>query len=160
MKHLRSTGVFSAVSLFSVVAMLVAGCNGGAPSNVEVEEANPSQAQAEDLSRNALTAAQAKTALKLIDDICADTWCSGDYNFGFRALTCHRAAETCTLTLQVFPREGVPSQAQSYWRSCKSFDFTGFGSLVETASNGYQSLADDYYDALTACTTRIVSHLR
>jgi hypothetical protein len=35
------------------------------------------------LCKNALSAAQEKTALKLIDDICGDTWCEGDNNFAF-----------------------------------------------------------------------------
>ena len=59
----------------------------------------------------------------------------------------------------VFPREGMPGPKRGYWRSCKTAGFEGFSSLVNTASSGYQSLDDDYYDALTECTTRIVSHL-
>lgn len=134
----------------------------GTNHGVQVGEADPvdAQSEAEALAKNALTAAQAKTTLQLIDDICGDTWCSGDYNFGFRRLTCAQAAHTCTLTLQVFPREGVPSSAPSYWRSCKTSGFTGFASLVNTAPNGYQSLQSDYYDALTECVFRIEEHLR
>ena len=134
----------------------------GTNHGVEVGDADPvdAQSEVEALARNALTAAQAKTTLKLIDDICGDTWCSGDYNFGFRRLICAKAAHTCTLTLQVFPREGVPSSARSYWRSCKTSGFTGFASLVNTAPNGYQSLHGDYYDALTECIFRIEDNLR
>ncbi len=134
-------------------------CSAGSGPDVEVLGGSPIETQEEALLSNALSPAQAKTALKLIDDICADTWCSGDYNFGFRRLSCSRTAKTCILTLQVFPREGVPGQERSYWRSCKTSGFKGFGSLVDTMDNGYQSLDDDYYDALTECTTRIVSHL-
>ena len=53
----------------------------------------------------------------------------------------------------------MPGPKRGYWRSCKTAGFEGFSSLVNTASSGYQSLDDDYYDALTECTTRIVSHL-
>jgi hypothetical protein len=128
---------------------------------VEVSDAQPTEAhsEAEALARSALTPAQAKTTLKLIDDICGDTWCDGDYNFGFRRLVCSKAAHTCTLTLQVFPREGVASTAPSYWRSCKTADYTGFASLVSTGPNGYQSLQSNYYDALTECMSRIVSNI-
>ena len=140
----------------------LAACSAGTNPAVEVSDAEPTEthSEAEELSKNALTAAQAKTALKLIDDICGDTWCDGDYNFGFRRLTCAKAAHTCTLTLQVFPREGVASSARSYWRSCKTSGFTGFASLVSTASSGYQSLQSDYYDALTECMFRIEDNLR
>jgi len=135
-------------------------CNAGSVSGPEVEigEGSPVETRDEALSGNALSPSQVTTALKLIDDICADTWCSGDYDFGFRRLTCSRVAKTCTLTMQVFPRD-VSDGERSYWRSCKTPGFEGFDSLVHTWSSGYQSLADDYYDALTECTTRIVSRL-
>ena len=145
----------------------VSGCSAGTPGStanqgVEVSDADPVEAQSEAdaLVKNALTAVQAKTTLKLIDDICGDTWCDGDYDFGFRRLTCAKAAHTCTLTLQVFPREGVTSRAPSYWRSCKTSAFSGFKSLVSTAPSGYQSLQSDYYDALTECISRIEDNLR
>jgi hypothetical protein len=141
-------------------ALLLSACNAdsGATPDVEIGEESPVETRVEELAGNALSPSQAATALKLIDDICGDTWCSGDYNFGFRRLTCSRAAESCTLTMQVFPRD-PDDPHRSYWRSCKTWGFDGFGSLVQTWSSGYQSLNDDYYDALTECTTRIVSHL-
>ena len=155
MKTLRGTW------LMGVAALLLSACSSGAGAGaaVEVGEGSPVETRDEALSGNALSPAEANTALKLIDDICADTWCSGDYNFGFRRLNCSRLRKTCTLTLQVFPRERVPNQPRSYWRSCKTAGFEGFSSLVDTTSDGYQSLTDDYYDALTECTMRVVSHL-
>jgi hypothetical protein len=147
--------------ILAMDALLVAACGSGAGAAPEVDggEGSPVETREEALVGNALTPDQAKTALALIDGICADTWCSGDYDFGFRRLTCNRAAETCTLTLQVFPRDDEASAERSYWRSCITSGFEGFSSLVERSANGYESLSDDYYDALTECTTRIVSHL-
>jgi hypothetical protein len=145
------------------VLFTLAGCSAGTNGPaVEVSDTDPVDAQStsEELSKNALTQKQEKTVLKLIDDICGDTWCDGDYNFGFRLLTCSKLAHTCTLTLQVFPNPGVPASAKSYWRSCKTSGFTGFSSLVSTAPNGYQSLQSDYYDALTECTQRVESKLK
>jgi len=152
MKMVQGIGVTSGW-LLSLV-----GCGVGSGSDVEAGEGSSLETQEEPLSANALSPAQAKTALGLLDDICADTWCSGDYDLGFRRLTCSRTAETCSLTLQVFPREEVPSES-SAWRSCETSDFTGFGSLVNQTESGYQSLDAAYYDAITECTTRIVSHL-
>ena len=137
----------------------ISACSAGASSGVEVSEATPVESQSEALAVNALSAAQAKTTLRLIDNICGDTWCDGDYDFGFRRLTCSKAAHTCTLTLQAFPEEGVTSSQHSYWRACKTPGFTGFASLVSTAPNGYQSLNDDYYDLLSECISRVESNL-
>ena len=148
-------------ALGCLVGALLWGCSAGKSPTLEVSEAEPTDArsEAESLGKNALSAAQTKTALGLIDQICGDTWCDGDYDFGFRRLTCSKTAGTCTLTLQVFPREGVASRARSYWRSCKTADFSSFDSLVTTGASGYQSLNNDYYDALTECLSRVVSNL-
>ena len=98
-----------------------------------------------------LSPAQEKIALKLIDDICGDTWCEGDYNFDFRALTCDYRRMTCTLRFQMFPWDTVASGSSAYSRSCETTGFSGFDSLVATAPNGYQSLVPSFYDALTTC---------
>ena len=145
--------------LASVCGLSLAACSAGAGPQVEVSEASPVQSQSEALAVNALSPAQSKTVLRLIDTICGDTWCDGDYDFGFRRLTCSRAGQTCTLTLQAFPIEGVPASQKSYWRACKTPGFTGFSSLVNTAPNGYQSLTDDYYDVLSECISRVESNL-
>jgi hypothetical protein len=146
--------------LAGLCLLLVPACSAGASPGVEVSEATPVESQSEALAVNALSVAQAKTTLRLIDDICGDTWCDGDYDFGFRRLTCSKAAHTCTLTLQAFPVEGVISSQKSYWRSCKTPGFTGFASLVSTAPNGYQSLNDEYYDTLSECISRVEANLR
>ena len=98
-----------------------------------------------------LSPTQEKIALKLIDDICGDTWCEGDYNFDFRALTCDSRQMTCTLRFQMFPWDTVASGSSAYSRSCETTGFSGFDSLVATSPNGYQSLVPSFYDALTTC---------
>lgn len=144
----------------SLASMLV-GCMVGT-GDVDVEGEAPPGESAAELKRNALSEPEQKVALKLIDDICGDTWCSGDYDFGFRRISCQTVnnaqSGTCTLTLQIFPREGVPSARRMYWRSCKTGGFSGFDSLVRT-TNGYQSLQEDYYSALTDCIQALESRL-
>jgi len=103
----------------------------------------------------ALSPTQEKTALKLIDDICGDTWCEGDNNFDFRALTCDLRRMTCTLRFQMFPWDTVASGSAAYSRSCETTGFSGFDSLVATAPNGYQSLVPSFYDALTTCIGKL-----
>ena len=113
------------------------------------------------LCRNALSPTEEKTALKLIDDICGDTWCEGDNNFAFERLTCQAVATnspnsgTCTLKLRIIPSNG----RRSYSRSCSTGGFFGFDSLVDTAQSGYQSLNWDYYLALTDCISQLEAEL-
>jgi len=147
------------VGFVGLGCLLLAACSSETGADVEVGEGNAVETESEALLNNALTPAQAKTTLRLIDDICGDTWCEGDNNFGFRRLTCSKAAKTCTLTFQILPRDAAPGAPTSYWRTCKTPGFTGFRSLVVTAKNGYQSLNDGYYDSLGACISRVESHL-
>src|SRR5690349_15526407 len=78
-----------------------------------VDDAAPGEAQSA-LCKNALSPAEEKIALKLIDDICGDTWCEGDNNFAFKALTCRSGAPhsagggSCTLKLDIIPRVDDP----------------------------------------------------
>jgi len=126
-------------------------------------EQEPLGSVASPLCSNALSQPQEQIALKLIDDICGDTWCSGDYNFAFRHLTCTGPrgshAGSCRLDLQIIPREGVPTPRASFNRSCTTGDFQSFDSLVATAPSGYQSLQPAYYDALTECTMTLEAAL-
>jgi len=114
------------------------------------------------LCGNALSTSQEKTALKLIDDICGDTWCEGDNNFAFDRLTCRAGSAgspdggSCTLKLRIIPREDDPP---SYSRVCTTRGFQGFGSLLQTSANGYQSLVWDYYLALTECIAKLEDEL-
>lgn len=114
------------------------------------------------LCKNALSPAEEKTTLKLIDDICGDTWCDGDNDFAFDRLACRAGATnapaggTCTLKLRLIPRD---DSGRSYARTCTTSGFFGFVSLVDTAQNGYQSLNWDYYLALTDCITELEAAL-
>ncbi len=153
-----SLRISSALILAATLAATLGGCGGG-PAEAAPEVGDVVATASEALARNALTPAQAKTVLSLADEICGDTWCDGDYDFGFRRIVCDAGAGTCTLTVQIFPRDGVPSSQRSYFRACKTHGFTGFDSLVSGASGGYQALADGYYEALTECTSRIVAKL-
>ena len=121
------------------------------------------QASEQALTSNALTKPQASAVLKLVDDICGDTWCEGDHNFRFDRLECTRpcakAPGTCRLTFRIFPYDSDVETGPTYTRSCKTRGFQGFASLVDTAPNGYQSLDWDYYDALSACIDQVESEL-
>lgn len=158
---MKSIGHRSVSALVAAtLAATAVGCgDASAADAVEVGEGGSLGTASEALVKNALTPAQSKTVLSLVDEICGDTWCDGDYDFGFRKVVCDGAAHTCTLTLQVFPRDGVPGSPRAYWRTCKTHDFSGFDSLVSTGPGGHQSLDQGYYEALTECTSRIEAKL-
>jgi hypothetical protein len=126
-------------------------------------EQEPLDGSAERVCKNALTQSEEQITLKLIDDICGDTWCEGDNDFAFRHLSCTAPRGThpgvCQLRLQIIPREGVLSPRASYNRTCTTPHFTGFDSLVATAPNGYQSLQPAYYDELTSCISNLEATL-
>jgi hypothetical protein len=140
--------------------MLLGGCALQA-SDAETDAEDVGQNESS-LRRNALSSSEQQTALKLIDDICGDTWCEGDHNFAFDRLTCRTAPAdspsggTCTLKLRIITREDAP---RSYRRACTTSGFRGFESLVDTAESGYQSLDWDYYLTLSDCISQLEAAL-
>lgn len=136
------------------------GCGSAAGDAPSAEEVQSIQ---QDLAVNALSKDQARTVLKLVDDICGDTWCEGDHNFHFDRIECSRACGnlpgTCRLNFRIFPYDSDLKTGPTYARSCKISGFSGFASLVDTAPNGYQSLNWESYDALSACIHELESQL-
>lgn len=146
-----------------LVTIILGGCAAElAPDDAPATEAEALGEAESALCKNALSPAQEQTVLKLVDDICGDTWCEGDNNFAFLALSCRAGAAhspqggRCTLQLDIIPRVDDPP---SYRRSCTTRGFSGFASLVTTSSNGYQSLQPEFYDALSECINRLESEL-
>jgi hypothetical protein len=139
----------------------LSGCAVETNDGFEEPPEDVAEASAE-LSRPALSKPQEATVLKLIDDICGDTWCEGDNNFRFDRLDCRKGcaghAGSCQLTFRVFSYDTDVETGPTYTRTCRTDDFSGFGSLV--ATNGqYQSLVPEYYDALTQCISRVEEQL-
>ena len=144
------------LAILLTIALTGCAVETGAPGDGEVADST------EALCKNALSPAEEQTALKLIDDICGDTWCEGDNNFAFERLTCQAptpkstSGGACKLKLRIIPRD---DSGRSYTRVCSTAGFLGFDSLVDTGASGYQSLDWDYYLALTDCVSRLESQL-
>jgi len=141
-----------------VLGVLLSGCAMGAGEvGVDAEALSHDESAS---CRNALSPTEEKTALELIDDICGDTWCEGDNDFDFERLTCRAGNSTnggsCTLRLRLIPRGAGP---RSSTRTCTTDGFFGFGSLVESAQSGYQTLDWDYYLSLTDCISQLEAAL-
>ena len=150
--------------MMGISAAIATGC--AAPSDDEatgVEAESSVETFAQELSTSTLTKKQARTVLDLVDDICGDSWCEGDHNFHFDQIQCTRPCGktpgTCRLAFRLFPYDSDLESGPTYTRTCKTLGFTGFSSLVETAQNGYQSLNWAFYDALSACISKLESEL-
>jgi hypothetical protein len=154
-----SMGICKQLGILFTIAL--AGC-AAATDGATLDDSEPLGEGQSALCRNALSPAQEKVVLKLIDDICGDTWCEGDNNFAFDSLSCRSGSAhspvggSCTLKLDIIPRVDDPPR---YRRSCSTHGFTGFDSLVSTAPNGYQSLQPAFYDALSECINRLEADL-
>lgn len=129
------------------------GCS-AAPDEAQAGDTDV-QSSEQELTANVLTKKQASTVLKLVDDICGDSWCEGDHNFHFDSIECTRpcghAPGSCRLAFRLFPYDSDLKTGPIYARQCKTNGFTGFASLVDTAKDGAQSLNFQYYDALSTC---------
>lgn len=133
----------------------LSGCGAVASDTSEAQQTSESIGEsASALGQNALSSSEEQKVLKLIDDICGDTWCEGDNNFSFDSLRCRSAHGhgdgSCTLRLQILPRDDS-EPPRSFARTCTTHGFRNFESLVMTTASGYQSLQPAYYDALTQC---------
>jgi hypothetical protein len=95
--------------------------------------------------RYALTASQERVVLRLVDDICGDTWCEGDHAFRFRSLSCH-PRRGCVLRVQLSPWSHEPQQW--YDRSALVLGFPRFRDMVVTSPSGHRSLQPAFYEAV------------
>lgn len=96
----------------------------------------------------ALTATQERIVVKLIDDVCGDTWCEGDHAFRFRRFSCDRRRAACTLRLQISSWSEEPRRWRT--RSPRISGFPRYGDMVVCEPNGARSLQPAFYEAVGA----------
>jgi hypothetical protein len=98
-----------------------------------------------------LTSAQKATLLHTVDNLCGDTWCSGDYNFSFDAMTCDLAAGTCKMDLHViYPNDGSPD-AKTIAHSCAFANYHAYDALITTFSPVYSQLTAPFKTDMDGC---------
>ena len=95
--------------------------------------------------RYAVTAAQERVVLRLVDDICGDTWCEGDHAFRFRSFSCH-PRRGCVLRVELASWSQEPLRWRA--RSARVLGFPRFGDMVVTAPDGERSLRPAFYEAV------------
>ena len=91
-----------------------------------------------------------RQALEAIDSICADTWCSGDYNFRFDSLRCDFKREVCVLRYRLgeWPAEGEVMRFTRTGR-CQLTGIRSPGDLI--VSDPWNRLKDGPYEQITTC---------
>ena len=95
--------------------------------------------------RYALTAAQERVVLRLVDDICGDTWCEGDHAFRFRSFDCH-PRRGCLLRVRLAHWSAEPLRWHD--RSARVLGFPRFSDMVVTGADGQRSLRPAFYEAV------------
>jgi hypothetical protein len=50
-----------------------------------------------------LSARTRSAALRYLDELCADTWCEGDYSYRFTNVACNEQSASCTMTMKRTP---------------------------------------------------------
>jgi hypothetical protein len=95
--------------------------------------------------RYAVTAAQERVVLRLVDDICGDTWCEGDHAFRFRSFSC-TPRRGCVLRAQVASWSHEPLRWHS--RSARVVGFPRFRDMVVTGPGGDRWLQPAFYEAV------------
>lgn len=105
-----------------------------------------------------LTLRQEAVVLDLIDDICGDTWCEGDFAFDFRRFSCSPETRSCMLRLRIASRAQEPLEWK--WRSREITGFSRYWQMVDTSPSGYVSLDWDFYLAVSDVISEIEESVR
>jgi hypothetical protein len=118
-----------------------------------------------------LTTAQRETVLQVVDQLCGDTWCEGDYGFAFDDLKCSAQTQTCELFFRMtayVPKESSPAVIEDEQYTAKIFKApkvscvihaTQYSDLVEAVHPTYVRLTDHYYGALSSCILALEERL-
>ena len=112
----------------------------------------PAASAAASPPRYTVTAAQERAVLRLVDDLCGDTWCEGDHAMRFRSFTCH-PRRGCVLRMQLASWSQEPLRWHD--RSARVLGFRRYQDMVRTAPSGDRSLRP----AFTAAVGRAVRAL-
>ena len=107
--------------------------------------ATPPTAAGAAAARTAITAAQERVVLRLVDDLCGDTWCEGEHAFRFRSFTCH-PRRGCVLRVRLAPWSSEPLRWHD--RSARILGFSRYRDMVATAPGGHRSLQPAFTEAV------------
>ena len=94
-----------------------------------------------------LKPAQTKEAIRRIDGTCADTWCSGDFDYKFEQLHCSAKPKSCRLVFKMWDRSKPKTR---HGVSCDAYKVARYADLV----SGWD-LTEPFYDQLNECIAKL-----
>jgi len=98
-----------------------------------------------------LTTPQKEQALFLLDNICGDTWCEGDYNFLFDKIKCDKKSKSCMVDFTMietnYPNNDDTEVNFCYSTSCKIEGINSYRNIAEDKN----SLTDYFYEKFGDC---------
>jgi hypothetical protein len=86
--------------------------------------------------------------LKLIDRVCADSWCSGDYDYKFSTFSCNDASNSCVLSFKIIDRDAKPPEVKIKNKRCIFKGITSSEMLYHE-----NKLNEEFYDKLNVCVS-------
>ena len=95
-----------------------------------------------------LTESDCGQVLQIIDRVCADSWCSGDYDYKFSTFSCNDNTAVCTLTFKIIDRDAKPPQNAVRNRRCI---FKGLNTKEKILTG--DNLNEEFYDQLNICVS-------
>lgn len=107
--------------------------------------AEPAVAAPAEVRRYALSTAQERVVLRLVDDLCGDTWCEGEHALRFRRFACH-PRRGCVLRVQLASWSQEPLRWHT--RSARVLGFPRYRHMVATAAGGERSLRPAFTEAV------------
>lgn len=108
------------------------------------------------VSTELFTEKQTSEIIQAIDNICADTWCEGDYNFEFIDFSCNKSVHTCDLTFHFIETDDDNVQTYSALQTCHFTNITKFKQIKQSKN----SLNHNFYEELTDCITTLEDQLK
>lgn len=101
------------------------------------------------------TSTQKNDILRQIDNVCADTWCEGDYNFKFNEFTCDKERKTCELNFQFIKYDDNNTEILSSIKFCHFEKIKSYRQLMESK----HQLNENFYDDLSDCISDLEGSL-
>lgn len=99
------------------------------------------------LSRTTISNQNDTIALKLIDNICGDTWCEGEFNYRFNHIEFLAASNHTLLKFEIMINDEKRFKTQ-----CKIQGFSNFKEITDIVHNR-PKITDEFYDELNKCIT-------
>lgn len=111
--------------------------------NVYIAQANEATSFRQIITENDKT-----EILKLIDHACADSWCSGDYDYKFSSFSCNDTNAICILGFKIIDRDAKPGEVKAVNRRCIFKNISSINDVVEN-----HALTEVFYDQLNYCVS-------